>query len=191
MKKILFVVLILISIFLIGGCSQTEPKQTEPKKCPSSCDDRNPCTTDLCSAETNFDCIHNLITNCCGNEICESEEKYSNCSQDCDVSKEECEEFEVTNKSYIFKYHLPECKNYQILKCKTMFDEPEKDSWQYRHICFLNMAIKYQDGNLCQYVFEKNYDMYWYCMGLLRYGESACGYIKSSYWLEQCLKNTR
>jgi hypothetical protein len=53
------------------------PKQ--PPRCPSVCDDKNPCTADLCDATTGFKCVHKARVNgtscgdgnaCNGDEIC-------------------------------------------------------------------------------------------------------------------------
>jgi hypothetical protein len=50
-----------------------------PPKCPISCDDKNPCTADLCSASTGFKCVHKPLANgvscsdgnaCNGEEVC-------------------------------------------------------------------------------------------------------------------------
>ena len=41
---------------------QDEPKQEIQKQCPKSCDDKDECTTDSCSAE--FTCVHKSIENC-------------------------------------------------------------------------------------------------------------------------------
>jgi len=72
--------------------NQTLPLQKETlnqtKKCPSSCDDSNPCTNDFCSKETDYECRHQPIAPCCGNSECESQESYSTCPADC--KKPEC-----------------------------------------------------------------------------------------------------
>ncbi len=54
--------------------------------CPSSCDDDNPCTTDSCSADTDFKCVHEAEAPCCGNGDCEPNEEHANiCPEDCTV----------------------------------------------------------------------------------------------------------
>lgn len=54
-------------------------------ECPESCDDKNKCTNDFCSAETGFKCMNTIKLNCNGNGICEAGEygKSSDCP-DCD-----------------------------------------------------------------------------------------------------------
>ncbi|MEM4389136.1 MAG: hypothetical protein QXG98_00555 [Candidatus Micrarchaeia archaeon] len=80
--------------------------------CPFSCDDANPCTSDYCSAETNYSCAHAPLSgeqagcsgnitpcqyrtceagvcetrmreDCCGNGACEASEDASTCPVDC------------------------------------------------------------------------------------------------------------
>lgn len=61
---------------------------------------------------------------------------------------------------------------------------------EYRGICLLNMALKYQDSDICDYLSNiRDYDKYWYCTARLRYGKSACSHIDSDYWLKECLKD--
>ncbi len=58
------------------------------RKCPDSCDDSDKCTSDGCSLQTNFECRHDAVTPCCGNNICEpSEDAANECPDDCVVIK--------------------------------------------------------------------------------------------------------
>ena len=47
--------LLILLVILIAGCSSPAPTS-----CPSSCDDSLSCTTDYCSNETSFVCVHNM-----------------------------------------------------------------------------------------------------------------------------------
>lgn len=104
---------IVISVILIAGCVTFEDQGTGPtcidpekliegrccfdeddnnvcdideRECPESCDDGNPCTKDHCSFQTSFECKHDIITPCCGNDICEESEDTANeCPEDCVV----------------------------------------------------------------------------------------------------------
>ncbi len=60
-------------------------------KCPSSCDDNNPCTTDRCSAATNYFCEHIIKegVSCCGNHKCDSGEDKCSCQRDCGYCEKE------------------------------------------------------------------------------------------------------
>lgn len=51
--------------------------------CPASCDDNNQGTEDLCSADTDFFCVHRPISGVCGNFVCESNENKCICEFDC------------------------------------------------------------------------------------------------------------
>jgi len=53
------------------------------KECPASCDDRKICTKDICSADTNYECMNILISPCCDNSICEDRENSMSCPLDC------------------------------------------------------------------------------------------------------------
>ncbi len=51
--------------------------------CPATCNDDNECTEDYCNYETNYECRHDIIEQCCGNNICEEGEDSEKCSKDC------------------------------------------------------------------------------------------------------------
>ena len=103
------VLILLVFTFLIAGCGAPdqeilddsveptamiadEPIQDIPieepdpvaevieKSCPDSCEDDNACTEDVCSDETNFECVHTEIVPCCGDGVCDEEEE---CEEDC------------------------------------------------------------------------------------------------------------
>lgn len=92
--------------------SGQETLSAETNKCPSSCDDNNPCTVDWCNETSSYSCSHLPIngtaegcwgsptscsTNtcisgkcteivaktCCGNSICDSSESCNSCALDC------------------------------------------------------------------------------------------------------------
>ena len=73
-----------------GSCSTTNLNQPNPSSvtnvinsCPTSCDDGNKCTFDSCSAQTNYQCVHQKIANCCGDNVCDSKEECEYCINDC------------------------------------------------------------------------------------------------------------
>jgi len=51
--------------------------------CPTSCDDGNAGTEDVCSAATNFFCENNPIAGACGNFVCDLDENKCSCATDC------------------------------------------------------------------------------------------------------------
>jgi hypothetical protein len=115
-RKTCFLALAFVAILLSSGCIGGETPATVdtggmcnlPKKmignvccddtnnngvcdmddigCPISCDDSNACTNDSCSVDTNFDCVHAVVSPCCGNGVCDASEDAANvCDEDCTV----------------------------------------------------------------------------------------------------------
>ncbi|MBN2111748.1 hypothetical protein JW707_01480 [Candidatus Woesearchaeota archaeon] len=52
-------------------------------QCPSSCDDLNPGTADVCNAQTGYFCEHQPIPGKCGNFACDPTENKCTCAEDC------------------------------------------------------------------------------------------------------------
>ena len=82
------------------------------KTCPATCDDKNSCTEDVCSTETEFICQNNEITPCCGNGKCEEGETFKECLKDCPncYSDDKC-------KISKFNYTTQECGYEEIIPC--------------------------------------------------------------------------
>jgi len=97
MKRLL---LILIAILLISGCVEKECRTD------SDCSGRD-CFELECK---NNKCVYSPIANCCGNDKCESNENYENCSDDCPNCNDDNN---CTKDSY--DYHKQECVNTAIL----------------------------------------------------------------------------
>lgn len=51
--------------------------------CPDSCDDGNICTNDYCNEQTSNFCRHDIIADCGGNWLCETDETKCNAPLDC------------------------------------------------------------------------------------------------------------
>lgn len=66
--------------FTLESGNDTETETGIERQCPDSCNDFNECTDDYCSEQTNYECINEKITPCCGNGICEPDEQ---CAKDC------------------------------------------------------------------------------------------------------------
>lgn len=125
MKRGLIIVILLFSIVFIAACTNTTVKNTvcgdntcDPtesclcsdcakteyciqKNATETCNDQNSCTTDYFNTTLN-ECIYNKIPNCCGNGICENNERicdYSKfetgCVKDCGV---QCPEKLIVHK---------------------------------------------------------------------------------------------
>ena len=91
-----------LALMLISGCLSTgsditgrvtdidvdtgpDTDQSSARKCPSTCSDGNPCTTDFCSEQTDFECNNIPLTGkeCGENSVCNlgaCEERVDNCS---------------------------------------------------------------------------------------------------------------
>ena len=91
-----------VAVILISGCLSTgsditgrvtdvdvdtgpDTDQSQARKCPSTCSDGNPCTTDFCSEQTDFKCNNIPLTGkeCGENSVCNQgvcEERVDNCS---------------------------------------------------------------------------------------------------------------
>ena len=82
------------------------------RECPD-CDDGDNCTEDICNFNTSFQCIHQTVTPCCGNNICEVGEDCENCMQDCS-----CNESQVCVGGVCTNLLTAIEKNYPINACR-------------------------------------------------------------------------
>ena len=149
---ILVAIIFIVIIFMKSSfMSKVVPLEVETQQCKTLCDDNKPCTDDICDETTNFECVytpkkecycndfdscttdsydavkgrcgHKLITPCCGNTVCDSNEDYSSCCVDCEVSAADCLEWKEENggNTYAYKVYLPECKKAQLLACRDLY----------------------------------------------------------------------
>lgn len=69
-----------------SGIKTNEPDAiSEMPQCPD-CNDNDPCTEDICNKGTGYECAYKVITPCCGNDKCESNENSNICPEDCEKS---------------------------------------------------------------------------------------------------------
>jgi len=130
MKSKILIILI-IGVILVGGGFAVWYGQIPC--CPKSCDDGNPCTQDICSSETDYQCEHSPIVgaiegcqelvetckqyqciesecqvvalaDCCGNGKCETGENWETCPQDCEL----CDDGNPCTQD-IYSYETGEC----------------------------------------------------------------------------------
>lgn len=104
------ILIVIIGIVIIAGVAVVFwyiPSHT----CPASCDDAQSCTQDTCSKVTNYKCSYSIIPDCCGNKICETNEKYENCPADCP----NCDDNDTCTKDS-FDYYNQKCSNAPILE---------------------------------------------------------------------------
>jgi len=137
MKKIVTLSLIIISLFLISGCVST---------CPASCDDDNLCTSDFCSANTDFKCVYEKIKPCCGNNLCERDEgeSYNSCSSDCEMTKEDKEKNDAEKKKVNSIININIDQNYDEFEKITWYKYKQPFNYYYDSNIFLYFA-KYDD----------------------------------------------
>lgn len=107
-RGLIVLVLVIISIVIFVSMS----------RCPSSCKDNYECTNDFCSEETNFTCIHEDISPCIGNGICEQGERTSkDCKDSCIEDKCEGKEFYECVKDNSSEYGTYISKGIVIGEC--------------------------------------------------------------------------
>ncbi|MBN2331273.1 MAG: hypothetical protein JXC85_05660 [Candidatus Aenigmarchaeota archaeon] len=93
---------VLVALVIVSGCLSTgtdltgkvtdvqvdtgpDSDASQARKCPATCSDGNPCTTDFCSEQTDFECNNIPLTGkaCGDNSVCNQgvcEERVDNCS---------------------------------------------------------------------------------------------------------------
>jgi hypothetical protein len=78
--------------------AEAQPSAEPEQACPA-CSDNDPCTQDICSGETSYECIYENIIPCCGNGECENGENPERCLLDCqktcDIQCNPCETLET------------------------------------------------------------------------------------------------
>lgn len=120
MKTKILIAIIITVIIIAGGVFIFWYIKTH--QCPEFCDDKNACTEDSCSKQTNYKCQHDFINDCCGNTKCEISELYESCPADCP----DCDDNnKCTADSY--DYHEQKCANKPILEvicCGNSVCEP-------------------------------------------------------------------
>jgi len=103
---------------------------TVSKSCPSSCNDGNPCTDDVCGEETDYFCSNIIILgSCCGNNFCDSNENECVCEEDCGKCEKDFGQymtftcFEKKCKSRL--------KDSDVIQPKTLIEQPDLRDFQF------------------------------------------------------------
>lgn len=161
--------LIIIFLIILIGCTkqatlpEAEIKEEiiEVRSCPD-CDDANPCTVDSCSADTDYACIHDEITPCCGNSICELNESHYTCddcprceSADCEISK-----FDYDQQKCVREAVIPCCGNgacevsetsdcIDCPKCETTDDCMTSEFDYEKGYCVVKPIVPCCGNNIC------------------------------------------
>ncbi len=100
-------------------------EEVDDKECPISCNDEDSCTMDHCSSSTSYECVHDTIVPCCGNNVCDDGENYELCASDClpdqkwypiakftGVSDKNTESFHVYDKKWRYTWDCSEDSTY-------------------------------------------------------------------------------
>src|SRR3989338_2031631 len=180
-----------------------------PKRsCPSSCEDKNKCTTDYCSADTGYQCEHSKVAQCCGNGLCENGEDSNSCLEDCasDLPQDSFGDRPVWEQidiiGNIAKNDKPraiaDCKKIEQASfrfdcmtkvaagtrdesvCDNIEDEPSRDS------CIKEVAVQNEDSTICAKMVKDSRRDQCY-MDFATKGEySVCEKLTNMYLKQSC-----
>ena len=137
-------------------------------ECPVVCNDFNSCTTDKCF---NGNCVFELKNNCCGNNICETSESESSCSDDCkskttqtiDDLKQQAKDNLDKGAEKAAKY----CNQIADLnlrnECFIDLSKESKDSifcssisnTELRDSCLIDIVLNKKDYSLCNKILDE------------------------------------
>ncbi len=145
----------------------TEPPKSRIDSCPSVCNDFNDCTRDSCKSGV---CVFDPVTFCCGNNICESSESESSCSDDCKISSSpqdyvlEAKRLSATDANSAGRVCSKIASRALYNDCffevsvnsgNALFCSPISDV-DYRDSCYSKIAINKKDHNLCNNIIDKS-----------------------------------
>jgi len=121
-------------------------KEKKVDTCPV-CDDRNSCTSDYCSADTDFQCTYKPIIPCCGDGFCALAEQ---CDVDCKKTATPPPVKPIKVDTETLFRQLEYVKNLSIINRDEALNICEKMSFQAsKDQCYLNVVGSIYDPNLC------------------------------------------
>jgi len=141
-------------------------------KCPESCDDFNPCTTDYCEKGI---CKHTPIIPCCGNGVCEEKESVLNCAEDCSKTKEAPQD--ILSQAKTVAAADPEAA---AMLCNKLIRPNDID------LCFSEVAITSKKSVICENVKILDHRDNCYMSFALEGDYSVCQNVKNSYLAKSC-----
>ncbi|MDP7141260.1 MAG: hypothetical protein QF506_02760 [Candidatus Woesearchaeota archaeon] len=100
-------------------------------RCPSSCDDNNKCTEDVCGEQTDYFCQNRIRQGivCCGDNKCDGTENECTCKKDCG----KCERNYGTFMT--FACSEDDCKSKlkdkEVMQPKTLIEQPNLNNFQF------------------------------------------------------------
>lgn len=139
--------------------------------CQGGCNDYDPCTNDQCRKSV---CVHDKVSPCCGNRVCESSESSLSCQEDCEmarlsreVSVERIISSAVDKSGSDIDAGVRLCKTLSLLSdhdaclagvakrsgepaiCDQIVSESQRDS------CFLDIALGRDRFDMCEKVVDR------------------------------------
>jgi len=106
MNKNIITIIFILGVFLISGINGCAQKECE---ITTDCADKT-CFTVQCK---DSNCFYSPISDCCGNEKCETGETYENCADDCP----NCEDYDECTTKERYDYHEQKCIHEPIAPC--------------------------------------------------------------------------
>lgn len=151
-------------------------------KCPESCDDNDECTDDFCSAETGYECRHDMMEDCCGNGVCESGEDYTNCAADCEAVVVEIPETTVEDSKYV-RDTIKGIKNPSDANkfCSGLAKEKNRD------LCYQLLAENTNTSSYCEKIISDSVRDECYTSFALIGDYSVCDKIINKWLKESCV----
>ena len=153
------------------------------KICPISCDDRNSCTQDFCSADTGFNCLNVAISPCCGNNVCDVGESFSSCAVDCSPISEMIPAGpQITVKDIIndAKSRAVSSPSNAETYCKGLEKEYHKGS------CFNAVAEETKQSSYCAQITSETSRDNCYTNFALEGDYTVCGSLTNKYLKQSC-----
>lgn len=149
-----------------------ETLETKEVKCPESCDDFNPCTTDYCEKGI---CKYKQIIPCCGNGVCEEGESVLNCAEDCSKTKEAPQD--IVSQATDLAESDPEAA---AMLCNKLILPNDAD------LCFSEVAITSKNSRICENVQTLDHKDACYMSFALEGDYTVCTNIRNSYLAKSC-----
>jgi hypothetical protein len=152
-------------------------------QCPSSCDDSNKCTKDICDKSTGFECAYFELTPCCGNGICESGENNANCPEECKAAAAEVAAPKVGLNEVIAnaKRYAEENAESGADYCRSL----EKD--HYKDSCFNAVADTSKKNIYCDPILSETSRDNCYTNFALDGDYTVCEKISNKYLKQSCI----
>ena len=151
------------------------------QQCPSSCDDLNSCTQDSCDVSTEYQCKNEIISNCCGNNICESSETSDSCPKDCAQLQEPTPIWQQVEQIKELAKTDPEEAGRQC-------DQIEQEN--YKDTCWSNVAEVTQNAGNCQHIVsDRTRDNCYTKLALLTKNSQLCEKTSKDTRKDACYMN--